>query len=66
MLCQGNQACYYISYVPGGDFYILRAFQESLRLIGEHKSVDNFLIVLRSEILRSDFYKNFAVTDTHT
>ena len=67
MLCQGNQACYYISYVPGGDFYILRAFQESLRLIGEHKSVDNFLIVLRSEILRRFvFYKNFVVTDKDT
>ena len=64
---KSKQVIHYISYVPGGEIYILKAFQEKLRLIGEHKSVDNFLIVLPSEILRRFvFYKNFVVTDRDT
>ena len=63
---KSKKVIHYISYVPGSEFYILKAFQETLRLIGEHKSVDNFLIVLPSEILRLVFDKNFIVTDKHT
>ena len=63
---KSKQVIHYITYVPGSEFYILKAFQETLRLIGEHKSVDNFLIVLPSEILRFVFYKNFIVTHRQT
>ena len=64
---KSKQIIHYISYVPGGEFYILKEFQERLRLIGEHKIVDKFLIVLPSEILRRFvFYKNFVVTDNDT